>query len=150
MRSTFERIIRSGSYNLEQMIRRINYYHAEGRLTDEDREALISLARGEAPNALELDGKAEILALWREIHTLQARVTALEDGGEEPSGTLVDGSADYPDYVQPTGAHDAYQAGQGVDGPQGRHDPVRIDPDLDVNRFFHAVLPPPAVAEADG
>ena len=114
MRSTFERIIRSGSYNLEQMIRRINYYHAEGRLTDEDREALISLARGEAPNALELDGKAEILALWREIHTLQARVTALEDGGEEPSGTLVDGSADYPDYVQPTGAHDAYQAGQGV------------------------------------
>ena len=114
MRSTFERIIRSGSYNLEQMIRRINYYHAEGRLTDEDREALISLARGEAPNALELDGKAEILALWREIHTLQARVTALKDGGEEPSGTLVDGSADYPDYVQPTGAHDAYQAGQGV------------------------------------
>ena len=114
MRSTFERIIRNGAYNLEQMLRRTNYYHAEGRLTDEDREALISLARGEAPNALELDGKAEILALWREIHTLQARVTALEGGGDESSSTLVDGSADYPDYVQPTGAHDAYQTGQGV------------------------------------
>ncbi len=118
MRSTFERIIRNGTYNLEQMLRRINYYHAEGRLTDEDREALISLARGEAPNALELDGKAEILALWREIHALQARVTALEVGGEEPGETPEDGPADdsaaFPEYVQPTGAHDAYQAGQGV------------------------------------
>ena len=118
MRSTFERIIRSGSYNLEQMIRRINYYHAEGRLTDEDREALIALARGEAPNALELDGKAEILALWREIHSLQARVTALEGSGEGLGETPEDGPADdsaaFPEYVQPTGAHDAYQAGQGI------------------------------------
>ena len=118
MRSTFERIIRNGTYNLEQMLRRINYYHAEGRLTDEDREALIALARGEAPNALELDGKAEILALWREIHALQARVTALEGSGEGPGETPEDGPADdsaaFPEYVQPTGAHDAYQAGQGI------------------------------------
>ena len=96
------------------MIRRINYYHAEGRLTDEDREALISLARGEAPNALELDGKAEILALWREIHTLQARVTALEDGIVEPGETPADDSESFPEFVQPTGAHDAYQQGQGI------------------------------------
>ena len=114
MRSTFERIIRNGTYNLEQMLRRINYYHAEGRLTDEDREALISLARGEAPNALELDGKAEILALWREIHTLQARVTALEDGIVEPGETPADDSESFPEFVQPTGAHDAYQQGQGI------------------------------------
>ena len=114
MRSTFERIIRNGTYNLEQMLRRINYYHAEGRLTDEDREALISLARGEAPNALELDGKAEILALWREIHTLQARVTALGDGIVEPGETPADDSESFPEFVQPTGAHDAYQQGQGI------------------------------------
>ena len=114
MRSTFERIIRNGTYNLEQMLQRINYYHAEGRLTDEDREALISLARGEAPNALELDGKAEILALWREIHTLQARVTALEDGIVEPGETPADDSESFPEFVQPTGAHDAYQQGQGI------------------------------------
>ena len=114
MRSTFERIIRNGTYNLEQMLRRLNYYHAEGRLTDEDREALISLARGEAPNALELDGKAEILALWREIHTLQARVTALEDGIVEPGETPADDSESFPEFVQPTGAHDAYQQGQGI------------------------------------
>ena len=114
MRSTFERIIRNGTYNLEQMLRRINYYHAEGRLTDEDREALISLARGEAPNALELDGKAEILALWREIHALQARVTALEDGIVEPGETPADDSESFPEFVQPTGAHDAYQQGQGI------------------------------------
>ena len=114
MRSTFERIIRNGTYNLEQMLRRINYYHAEGRLTDEDREALISLARGEAPNALELDGKAEILALWRQIHTLQVRVTALEDGIVEPGETPADDSESFPEFVQPTGAHDAYQQGQGI------------------------------------
>lgn len=114
MRSTFERIIRNGSYDLEQMLRRINYYHAEGKLTDEDREQLTALARGEAPNALKLDGKAEILALWREIRTLQARVTALESGGKEPGETPGDNSADFPEYVQPTGAHDAYQTGQGI------------------------------------
>ena len=110
MREIFERVIRAGGYDLVEMLGRIDEYHVTGRLTDEDREALVALARSVA--APQLDLAAEVQRLWEANRALTARVTALEgsaaDGGDEGSGDAA------PAWVQPTGAHDAYFAGARV------------------------------------
>ena len=114
MRSTFERIIRNSQFDLAQMLNRIDYYHAEGKLTDADREALAAMARGKASDALEIDPKAEILALWDAVHAMQDQLAALSGGAGAGTSGAGGAGEDWPEFVQPTGAHDAYRQGQGV------------------------------------
>ena len=99
--------IDDGGFDLEEIIGVINYYHIHGRITTEERESLIDAARAKAAEALTVDPKEEILALWTAVRELQAKVSAFEGGSAKPGG-------DWPDYVQPTGAHDAYGIGAQV------------------------------------
>ena len=79
------------------MLQNIDRYHIEGKLTDEDREALYALAREGAQPVY--DYAAEIEAIWAAIHALQ---------GQTPDPD------EWPEFVQPTGAHDAYGVGAQV------------------------------------
>lgn len=97
MKSIFVNVIRRGGYDLTAMLRQIDSYHIEGKLSDEDREELYHLARKSAQ--VQYDVGAEIQALWAAIRQLQTA-----DSGAGANDT-------WPEYVQPTGAHDAYQAG---------------------------------------
>ena len=106
MKSTFMRIIACEKFDLTELIGRINYYHAHGELTDADREEWIGLAREKAQEVLEVDAKTEILALWEAINAIREQLTALT--GSSGAGLGVD---EYPEFVQPTGAHDAYKPG---------------------------------------
>ena len=94
MRTIFEQVIARGDYDLTAMLQNIDRYHIEGKLTDEDREALYALAREGAQPVY--DYAAEIEAIWAAIHALQ---------GQTPD------SDEWPEFVQPTGAHDAYGVG---------------------------------------
>lgn len=109
MENTILSVIRSKRYDLEKIIERIRYYHASGDLTDVQCANLIQTARENAIETLGVDAKTEIFALWEAVHELQRRLDDLtpaagqeEDGQEEPV---------IPDYVQPTGAHNAYNTG---------------------------------------
>ena len=93
MRTIFEHVIARGDYDLTAMLQNIDRYHIEGNLTDEDREALYALAREGAQPVY--DYAAEIEAIWAAIHALQ---------GQTPDPD------EWPEFVQPTGAHDAYGA----------------------------------------
>lgn len=97
MRTIFERVIARGDYDLTAMLQNIDRYHIEGKLTDEDREALYALAREGAQPVY--DYAAEIEAIWAAIHALQ---------GQTPDPD------EWPEFVQPTGAHDAYGVGAQV------------------------------------
>ena len=97
MRTIFEQVIARGDYDLTAMLQNIDRYHIEGKLTDEDREALYALAREGAQPVY--DYAAEIEAIWAAIHTLQ---------GQTPDPD------EWPEFVQPTGAHDAYGVGAQV------------------------------------
>lgn len=97
MRTIFERVISRGDYDLTAMLQNIDRYHIEGKLTDEDREALYALAREGAQPVY--DYAAEIEAIWAAIHALQ---------GQTPDPD------EWPEFVQPTGAHDAYGVGAQV------------------------------------
>ena len=97
MRTIFEQVIARGDYDLTAMLQNIDRYHIEGKLTDEDREALYALARAGAQPVY--DYAAEIEAIWAAIHALPRQAPDPDE---------------WPEFVQPTGAHDAYGVGAQV------------------------------------
>jgi len=99
-------VIQSGSYELTDILAKIDTLWLQGGLTDEERQELIQLARGKA------DPAHSYAPLQAQIDALAARVATLE-GKVDPVDP--DAPADeWPEYVQPTGAHDAYHTGDKV------------------------------------
>ena len=96
MKTIFTSAIRKGGFDLNTMLQRIGEYHILGRLTDAERDELTALARETASAGAGMDVPAEIQRLWAAIRALQG-----SDG-------------DVPLFRQPTGAHDAYYAGDRV------------------------------------
>lgn len=93
MKTIFENVIRKGDYDLTDMLNKIDVYHIEGKLTDEERDELYEMARQE-PKA-KYNVAMEIEKLWAAIRELQ---------------NIGADSDEYPEFVQPTGAHDAYNS----------------------------------------
>lgn len=105
MKNVFMTVIRRGGYDLTGMLKRIDEYHIGGKLTDAEHDELVSAARGDAKPTV--DASDEVQRLWEVVKDLSRRVTVLE-GGVGDGGSASGGAAD---YVQPTGAHDAYYVG---------------------------------------
>ena len=117
MYDVFRNIILLGGYNLADMLSKIDTIWVQGGLTDDQRTELISLARGHAnPEDSYATLQNQINALYQNylevataLQSLTDRVTVLE-GGEVTPGE----SEEWPPYVQPTGAHDAYNTGDKI------------------------------------
>lgn len=103
IKTIFEQTIQRGGFDLAAMLERIDLYNVEAKITDEERESLYALARQHAAPQYNYD--AEIEAIWAAIRELQQAQE--EGGGTEPTD-------EWPEYVQPTGAHDAYQVGDKI------------------------------------
>lgn len=103
MKTIFENVIKRGDYDLNAMLLKIDTYHIEGKLTDDEKTELYLLAQQKPTQ--QYDIKSEIEKLWAVIRQINA---LLENGVE--GGAVTDISA----FVQPTGASDAYQMGNKV------------------------------------
>ena len=100
LKEMFEQVIQMKNYDLKTLLDRIDQYHIEGRLTDEERLDLIMQARkGAEP---EYDYAGEINALWAAVRALQQNVSPPTEEDE------------WPEFVQPTGAGTAYQVGDKI------------------------------------
>lgn len=101
MKNIFKKVISQGDYDLTALLKKIDTFHVEGKLTDEERKELYSLAR-KNPKA-QYDYDIEIEKIWEAIRTLQ-------------KGTTTDGdiSTTPEEFKQPTGAHNAYMIGDKV------------------------------------
>lgn len=108
----FEQVISRGGFDLSAMLARIDEYHIEGKIDDDERDALYADARAHAHPQYNYD--SEIEAIWAAIRALQEAVEALESGGSEPGSGETEPADEWPEYVQPTGAHDAYQVGDKI------------------------------------
>ena len=95
-------VIHSGSYELTDILAKIDTLWLQGSLTDAERLELIDLARMKA------DPAHSFAPLQAQIDALAERVSKLENA--EP----VEPGEEYPAYVQPTGSHDAYHKGDKV------------------------------------
>lgn len=92
-------VIQAGSYELNDILAKIDTLWVQGSLTEDERLELIAMARAKA------DPSNTFAPLQEQIDALAARVAKLE--GQKPA-------EDYPEFVQPTGSHDAYRTGDTV------------------------------------
>lgn len=102
MKSIIENVILMGMYDLTDMLKKIDTLWVQGDLDDADRAGLKELAREHA------DPTQSYAPLQAQIDALAARVEKLEKtAGGDPA-------EEWPAYVKPTGAHDAYHAGDKI------------------------------------
>ncbi len=116
MKSVFESVIKRGGYDLTEILRKIDEYHIEGKISDVERDELYALARGYA--SAEYDLKTEVEHLWAGLREARQALASLRSAVEALGGSADDGGESSPpeaiEFVKPTGAHDAYQAGDRV------------------------------------
>lgn len=101
-------VINTGIFELSDILVKIDTLWLKGDVDDDQRAQLIEEARKKAdPSASYAPLQEQVDKLAADVDALAARVKALEGGEEEPA-------EEYPAYVQPTGAHDAYHNGDKV------------------------------------
>ncbi|MBE5808015.1 MAG: hypothetical protein E7317_06720 [Clostridiales bacterium] len=99
-------VITSHAYtDLTAMTAKVDKAWAFGAISDDERTELLAMLRAEEPR-YDIDVQGEIAKLWAAVKELQARPYPEPTPEPEPE--------DIPDWVQPTGAHDAYKTGDNV------------------------------------
>lgn len=101
-----------GQYELVDMLNKIAEYYIKGNLSKEEKEELEEEARTNAnPENSYAPLETQLNEVFKRIKSLESRVSILEGNNpEEPSKPI----EEYPEYVQPTGAHDAYKIGDKI------------------------------------
>lgn len=108
IKSTIER----GAYNLADMLTKIDTIWIQGSITDEQRTELTSSAQSHAKAEYSFAPvQKQIDALVERIAELHERITAIEKGTPHEPPAEPD---EWPEYVKPTGAHDAYYKGDKI------------------------------------
>lgn len=117
-------VIESGAYALGDLLFQIDTFWVQGDLTEEQRQELIQAARENAnPENSYEPLQEQVAALGARLDALESRVTAIEKGQpEEPPQD----PGEYPEYRQPSGAHDAYNTGDKV-AFEGEHYVCKMD-----------------------
>lgn len=125
-------VINEGRYALNDILTKIDIIWIQGDLTDDEKTNLVNMAREHAlpensfaPVQMQIDVlAAQVTALKSEIELHAKRIEALNTtisnlGGEvtEPEVPVEE---EYPSYVQPTGAHDAYHRGDKITFTDGK------------------------------
>lgn len=111
-------VIESGRYELADMLRKIDNLWVQNELTEEQKKELVTLARNNAiPENSYADVQTQINKLVTmieanqiEIRNLTDRMIVLEGGTPE----IPPEPEEWPEYKQPTGAHDAYYNGDKI------------------------------------
>ena len=102
--------IENTDYKLEEMLDKIYVLYTKDKLSKEQMEELEALAR---EKALAENSYAplqeQIEDIYSELADIKSRLNNLE-GQEEPTEPV----EEYPEYVAPSGAHDAYNAGDKI------------------------------------
>lgn len=122
-------VIGSGRYELSDMLRKIDTIWLQGGLTEGQKTELVKLARQNAlPENSYGSMQRQLDSIFANLGELAAAVKANTDAITLLQGGTVTPPAqeEYPEYVQPTGAHDAYSTGDKVTW-NGRHYICRMD-----------------------
>lgn len=104
-------VINTGIFELSDILVKIDTLWLKGNIDDDQRTELIDAAREKAdPSASYAPLQEQLDKLAEKIKALEERVTHIEQG--EPDDPPV--VEEWPEFVQPTGAHDAYNIGDKI------------------------------------
>lgn len=107
MYEIFKNVLNNRNYELVDILNKIDEFYVQDSLTKEQKEELEEEAR---KNANPVNSYAD---LQTQIDKLADRITALENKQESTVSEEPE-EDEYPEYVQPTGAHDAYKVGDKI------------------------------------
>ncbi len=100
-------VINAKHYELSDMIKKINVVWIQGNISESEKDELVSLAQELAkPENSFAPLQDQMDRAFGLIRDLTDRVEALEGSGQA--------TEEYPEYVQPTGYHDAYKRGSKI------------------------------------
>lgn len=117
MKELFLNVINNGDYSLRDMLKKINLSYIHSELTDEEKVELEEMARNNAKainDYAPIEERLEeafrrIEALEKEVVSIGQQLVSNEETENEPSEEEV--VEEYPEYVKPTGGHDAHMKG---------------------------------------
>lgn len=115
MFETFQTIINAGDYDLADLTQRIRTMYAMGELAGEELERLLGQAQANAKpddSYAPLADRVKAIEEWES--TVEGRLGRLEAGSPDESGEPEEPADEWPEYKQPTGAHDAYHVGDRI------------------------------------
>lgn len=110
-------VITAGRYELADMLKKIDTIWLQGSITDDQRTELITLAREHAaPENSYAPVQKQLNILFTNLAELAAAVKANSDAIAVLQGGTADQpeQEEYPEYIQPAGAHDAYNTGDKI------------------------------------
>ena len=104
MFNIFKNVIETSDFDLRDILNKIEESYIKSNLSKEEQTELEEMARQNAnPVNSYADFQTQIDKLADRISVLEAKIN---DDGES--------TEEYPEYVQPTGAHDAYKVGDKI------------------------------------
>lgn len=119
MYEIIKNVIQSKDYELRDMLYKINKMYIESYITEAQKTELDELARTNA-NAENSYAplQEQIDNLYDELSQIKSQLNTLleetEEGTEENPSEPPVTTDEYPEYVQPTGAHDCYNTGDKI------------------------------------
>lgn len=126
MYEIFKNILNNRNYELVDILNKIDEFYVQDSLTKEQKEELEEEARKNAnPVNSYADFQKQIDDLAEKIKELQVTVntnaqgmSAIKEAVEKLGGVITPPEEptedEYPEYVRPTGAHDAYHVGDKI------------------------------------
>lgn len=126
MKSIIENVIKSGNFELNDILTKIDTLWVQGDLTDEERAECIALAQEKAkpensyaPLQTQIDLAFKTIQEMRVTMEANAKgLASLKEAVEKLGGTIEtptpEPGEEWPEYVQPQGAHDAYYRGDKI------------------------------------
>ncbi len=108
-------VIRSKDFELKDILNKINTVWIRGELTQEEMTELTELARNNARTENSYAPLQEQIDNTNSrMDKLEERIAKLESTGKTGTEEPTEPEEEYPEYVQPTGAHDAYNTGRKI------------------------------------
>ncbi len=102
-------VINSKDYELKDILYKISKMYIESRITETEKTELDKLARENAKAENSYDIQRQLDNIFERLEVLENKDTSTEKPSE-PEPPI----EEYPEYVAPSGAHDAYKIGDKV------------------------------------
>ena len=117
----FRTIIDAGGYDLTDLTERVKTMYVMGELTEDEMKQLLEQAQDNAkPDASYAPLAERVKAVEEWETTVEERLNKLEADSPTEPGESEEPADRWPEYKQPTGAHDAYHVGDKITY-NGRH-----------------------------